>query len=129
MDAARFEQLWKSSASFRKVSPELEPLVRAVYTSVVENDARATHAGLERLLEHLASPRGRTDANCCVVDAFFSASDRWERNWDTFPSPLRDVLGDVGGVLHDTIYAPHIARNFQSLPEQVLERLNGDPES
>lgn len=123
MDAPHFERLWKSAATFRKVSPELEPLVRAVYEAIVAGDVPATRAALESLLEHLASARGRTDANCCVVDAFFSAEDRWERNWEAMPAPLRNLLGDLGGALHDAIYAPHIARNFDSLPEQLLERL------
>lgn len=123
MDTTHFARLWKSAATFRKVSPELEPLVRAVYTSILGSDADATRNALEALLEHLASPRGRTDANCCVVDAFFSAEEQWERNWAAMPTRLREILNDMGGALHDAIYAPHIARNFDSLPEQLLERL------
>jgi len=30
---------------------------------------------------------------------------------------------DLGGALHDTITDPEIARNFESLPEQLLERV------
>ena len=122
MDALQFERLWKS-ATFRRVTPELEPLVRTVYSAIIEGDVRATRDAVERLLEHLTTPRGRTDANCCVVDAFFSAEEQWERDWEAMPTPLRDLLGDMGGALHDSIYAPHIAKNFDSLPEQLLERV------
>jgi hypothetical protein len=123
MDAPRYERLWKAAATFRKVSPELEPLVRAVYSAILACDVNGTRTTLQSLLEHLASPRGRTDANCCVVDAFFSAQEQWEGNCNAMPAPLRNLLGDMGGALHDAIYAPQIARNFDSLPEQLLERL------
>ena len=31
----------------------------------------------------------------------------------------------MSGTLHDAIYAPKIAANFGSLPEQLLERVRG----
>ncbi len=36
---------------------------------------------------------------------------------------LADVLGDVGGALHDTVKVPEIAENFDSTPEQLLARV------
>ena len=116
-----FDRIWSEAARYRRASRELAPLVRAAHEASLSGDARATRDALEHLLAFLSSGEGRTDANCCVTDAFFSAvpSDRW----NALPEPLRAILDDLGGVLHDTIYAPHIARTFESLPEQLLERV------
>jgi hypothetical protein len=38
------------------------------------------------------------------------------------PEPFVDILADMGSALHDTVSAPLIAANFQSTPEQLLER-------
>jgi hypothetical protein len=39
------------------------------------------------------------------------------------PEGYQDLLGDIGGGLHDTVSAPDVAENFESTPEQLLERL------
>jgi hypothetical protein len=90
-------------------------LLHGVYDAVDRNPSLLRSA-LERLLSFLASPSGRTDANCCV--------ESWDLNLDALPPPLRAFLSDLGGTLHDTVYAPHIAANFESLPEQLLQRLH-----
>ena len=72
-----------------------------------------------RLLEFLASPQGRTDANCRAVDSFFT----FDECWLDLPDALHDIFGDMAGALHDTISAPHIAHNFDSTPEQLLARV------
>jgi hypothetical protein len=120
----QFETLYRSAARFRHVSPQLRPLLRHVYNAAVTRpvDLIELKNALESLLSFLASEGGRTDANCCTVDAFFSAGDQWERPWSDLPESFRTVLDDIGGVLHETVYAPHIAKNFESLPEQLLER-------
>jgi hypothetical protein len=41
---------------------------------------------------------------------------------DQLPEPFVDILNDMGSALHDTVSAPLIAANFQSTPEQLLER-------
>jgi hypothetical protein len=121
----RFEELYRTAVRSRHVSPQLRPLLRHVYGAVV---ARPTDPGelknaLESLLSFLASDGGRTDANCSTTDALFSAGNEWERPWSDLPEEFRAVLDDVGGALHDTVYAPHIAQHFESLPEQLLERV------
>jgi hypothetical protein len=114
-----FETLWKSASGFRRVSRELRPLLRDVHAAFA--DRTALVAALERLLSFLTSESGRTDPNCAVTDAFIFAT---EEEWSAAAGEeLRPILEDMGGTLHDTIYAPNIARNFDSTPEQLLERL------
>jgi len=122
LDVAYFESLWRSSVRYRRVTRDLEPLVRAVHRDLMERSP-ALKADLEELLAFLASERGRTDANCCAVDFFFS---QCRTAWNDLPPPLRDVFDGMSGTLHDAIYAPKIAANFGSLPEQLLERVRDD---
>lgn len=125
MNEERFEDLFRSAVRFRHVSPQLRPLLRHVYGAAVERpaDLNELKNALQSLLEFLASEGGRTDANCSTTDALFSAGEEWERAWSDLPEPYRQLLDDLGGVLHDSIYAPHIAQHFQSLPEQLLQRV------
>ncbi|HEX8155106.1 MAG TPA: hypothetical protein VF698_18385 [Thermoanaerobaculia bacterium] len=123
MSADGFSRVWKEAARYRRIGPELRPLIEEVYESVQRTDAAATRDALERLFAFLASAAGRTDANCCVTDAFFSAAEQWELQWTAFPESLAAILDDTGGTLHEAIYAPHIASTFESLPEQLLERV------
>jgi hypothetical protein len=108
-----------------RVTPQLASLLRDVYAEVQRPamDFRALRASLEELLTYLGSPGGRTHANCVAADSFFMNNDHWERNWDHLPEPFQDLLGDLGGALHDTVSAPEIADNFYSTPEQLLDQL------
>ncbi|HEX9981711.1 MAG TPA: hypothetical protein VGF69_00475 [Thermoanaerobaculia bacterium] len=115
-----FDAAWAAAARFRRVSLELEAYVQDVELRARERNLEELREALERLLIFLASPGGRTDANVCTVDAFFSAA---EGSWPQLPDPYRQILEDLGGALHDSIYAPEIARTFGSLPEQLLARV------
>lgn len=108
-----------------RVSPQLAPLLRAVYAEVVRADTRlpALYDALNAFLTFLASPAGRTHANCVAADSFFMHTDRWERDWEHLPEAYQDLLGLFGDALHDTIAAPEIAENFDNTPEQLLARL------
>jgi hypothetical protein len=111
-----FDALWRSCVRYRHTSRELEPLLRAVHAAFGDDDALA--AAVERVLVLLTTREGRTDANCSVTDQFISATeDRWRE------SSLASILDDMGGTLHDAIYAPQIAQTFEATPEQLLERL------
>ena len=113
-----FDPLWRASVRYRRVSRELEPLVHDVYTHLGE--LAALRSALEKLLVFLASDAGRTDANCSATCNFFSAT---EAEWSSLPEEFRSVCDDMGGTLHDAIYAPDIARTFEATPEQLLERV------
>ena len=108
-----------------RVSSELTPLLRAVYEEVqrVTPNLNALSQALRRLLEYLASPAGRTNANCVAADYFFMHNDRWERDWEHLPESYQDLFGYLGDALHDTVSAPEIAENFDNTPEQLLARL------
>jgi len=115
-----FDDLWKSAVRYRKASRELQPLLGGVYADLERGDLAALRASLERLLVFLAGPQGRTDANCSTVFNFFNET---EGLWRPLREDLRSICDDMSGTLHDAIYAPDIARTFESLPEQLLERV------
>ena len=124
-----FDEGWTrfgDSEDHGSVAPELKPLVRNVYQLVVADspDLHAIKGALMQLLQFLSSPRGRTDANCWAVDLFFSIDEHWERHWNHLPESFAEVLDDLGGALHDTIGEPEIAQNFDSTPEQLLQRVH-----
>ena len=113
-----FDALWRVSVRYRRTSRELEPLLREVFASF--GDDAALVSALERLLVFLATPEGRTDANCSVTDQFMSATEaRWRG------SALDAILDDMSGTLHDSVHAPQVARTFEATPEQLLARLRG----
>ena len=97
----------------------------AAYEAIIERpyDVPRIVGEVEELLAYLASPEGRIHVNCVIVDHFFCLRDDWEGDWEDEPAELADILGDMGGALHDTIAAPAIAENFDSTPEQLLSRI------
>lgn len=117
-----FEQLWRLAVRHRHVSHSLKTLVFGVFIEAERPrvDEHALQRALDALLLFLTSQNGRTDANCCVVDRFFSMLDD---HWIHLPPRLAKILSDLGGTLHDSIYAPQIAAHFETLPEQLLNRL------
>jgi len=117
---ASFDELWRSAVRFRRASRELETLLHDVHADLGGADLAALRASLERLLVFLASAEGRTDANCSTVFHFFDAT---EPLWRGLREDIRGICDDMSGTLHDAIYAPDIARTFEALPEQLLERV------
>jgi hypothetical protein len=118
-----------SSHDGQEVTPGLRPLLVDAYEQIVQvpADLATLKASLERLLVFLCSPIGRTHANCVETDRFFLWHFEWPVTWEHLPDSYTDVLGDIGGTLHDTFGAPDIAENFDSTPEQLLERVRGLP--
>jgi hypothetical protein len=106
------------------VSPAITPLLEGVYEEIKkQSPSQQVASALHLLLSFLSSPVGRTNANCWAVDLFFMVSDGWECEWDHLDEELQDIIGDIAGALHDTVQAPEIARDFDSTPEQLLQRL------
>ncbi len=60
-----------------------------------------------------------------AVDLFFCASEGWERDWtdQSLPEEFHGVLARMGEALHDTVQSPAVAKNFDCLPEQLLEEV------
>jgi len=119
---------WANAVTNRPgVSTALGELVPAVCDAIDRRPANVTavKGALDALLTFLASPEGRTTANCEAVDRFFSVSEEygWDGAWDHLPDQVQDVLADMAGALHDTISTPNVAENFESTPEQLLARL------
>jgi hypothetical protein len=110
-----------SSDAFREADPVLQPLVHELHDRLTDTSLNlaAIKRAMIALLEFLRSPAGRTDANCRAVDNFFFHDDSWLS--DRLPEAYRDVIAHMDA-LHDTISAPHIAKNFASTPEQLLAR-------
>lgn len=104
---------------YRRASRELEWLLRAVHSELATGDLSAMRAALVALLEFLAG-EGRTDANCNTTYYFFTET---EPLWRALPPEYQAVLDDMSGTLHETVYAPDIARIFEATPEQLLERV------
>jgi hypothetical protein len=126
---AGFDEAWAAVAHPRDgeaVSPELQPLLRRVYSDVLATpvDLPALKESLAALLEYL-NGRGRTNSNCWAVDMFFCLSEGWERDWteQILPDDFHEVLALMGEALHDTVRTPKIAENFGCLPEQLLDRV------
>jgi hypothetical protein len=84
-----------------------------------EDEAKLLRA-LESLLEFLSGEQGRTDANCETTHRFICAT---EREWESVSEPLRAILDDMSGALHDAIHRPDIALPLQATPELLLARL------
>lgn len=121
-DAASVEHLWSQYGERPGVSPELAPLICEFYIALIATPVQAPtiKVAAERVLTFLASPNGKTDANCTAVDHFLSFDGP---DVSGLPTPLSDVIRDMAGQLHDTVSAPEVALNFESTPEQLLVRL------
>ena len=124
---SNFEKAYRRTLGWwvrRRLSPELVELLRPLYEELIRRppDLAAIKESLLNLLSFLASAEGRTDANCKAVACFLCVRDYWERDFSDLPEAWNEVLDDVGGCLHDTVNHPEVAENFDSTPEQLLER-------
>ncbi len=107
------------------VSPGLRPLLNDAYDEIVRQPSNlgALKGALDRMLAFLCSAQGRTAANCIEVDRFFFAHMLDGVTWEHLPESYTDVMGDIGGQLHNTFAAPEMAENFDGTPEQLLEQV------
>ena len=103
-----------------KIPKELRSLLEEVFNSL---DAEPVNLGHIRdsfvsLFSFLCKPENRTNQNCTNVDWFFAINSHWNRS-NKYPEQHRNLLDNIG-CLHDTFYAPEIAKDFESTPEQLL---------
>ena len=122
MKQAEFDEIWSRHGRREGISAELELLARDLFDALTASPLHLPklRQALERLLEFLASPAGRTDSNCTAIDHFLCLGNF---AWPDLPEAVHDILSDMAGALHDTISSPAIAANFESTPEQLLARL------
>ena len=125
--AQLYDRLARAVREDGPLTPGLAPRLGAAYDAIIARpfDTERVVGRVGELLEYLTSPEGRTHANCVAVDHLFGPTTDWAGDWDEAPEELADILGDMGGALHDTFHAPEIAENFDSTPEQLLARLRG----
>lgn len=124
-----FEEAWERVMEIRggdPISAELGPLLKIVHDkfTIESCNLQEIKISLENLLFFLTTTSGRTTANCFATDLFFSLHD-WGNNvnWEKYPEILTDIIGDMGGALHDTVTHPEIASLFFGLPEDLLHRI------
>ena len=112
------------------VHEELRPLLLAVHATLGERPVPLgrLHETCDALLRYLASPEGRTNANCWATSTFFLLNDAWDVEALALPDAYADILSDIAGALHDTFPAPDIAESFESTPELLLVRLRTAPD-
>lgn len=124
---ADFQDAWARASAVHDASAALKDLVSHVCSEIVRQPTHpaALRSALEALLAFLASSSGRNKQNCEAVDSFFCWPEiyGWKGDWRHLPEAFQEVLEDIGGALHDTISAPETARNFDSTPEQLLDRV------
>ena len=120
-----FDDIYKPG---KRTSPQLGPLLRELHDATTSTElslARVKQA-LVQLFSLLASPEGRTHANCDAADQFIYWGDDWKPAWgEVLPDPYIDILGC--GALHDTVSAPSVAENFGCTPEQLLAKARALP--
>jgi hypothetical protein len=106
-------------------STELQRLVVAVHDAIIEQptDRGRLYSSIEDLLSFLTTPAGRTDQNCQETDKYFLLHEDNGFTWGHLPEEYQLILDDIGGQLHDTVMSPNIASNFESTPEQLLDRV------
>jgi hypothetical protein len=79
------------------------------------------------VLETLSDSALNTHENCVLVDGYVQldilSEAGIERRVSQLPAALGSIIVDMGMCLHDTHSAPELARNFESTPEQLRERL------
>lgn len=123
-----FDEAWNAVNQRREgeaVSSRLRPLLQSVYSEAICTPLRLSTLkhSLENLLNFLML-EGRTNANYWAVDLFIGIGEGWEKDWadQGLPEDFHDVFVRMGESLHDTIKNPEIARDYDCLPEQLLER-------
>ncbi len=124
---ASFEEAYADANSKlnQQPNPDLERLLRPVYELIIlkPSNLPALKVAMEELLDFLNSAQGRTEANLWAADLFFFFWENWEAGWDHLPEEFQNILSCMGSALHDTFRNPEFAREYDCLPEQLLDRV------
>jgi hypothetical protein len=73
---------------------------------------------LEQLLRELASPEGRTPANCWAVREWIDRSGEMGESSDHAPDEIIDLYEDMGWLGDDDVTV-----EWETTPEMLLERI------
>jgi len=127
---ANFQEGYLKYCKKKGAAEGLRPLLLEVYNQIHAQppNLHLLKESLSDLMNFLIQPANRSDDNCRAVDTFFALKDHWNTRWEHLPKEYQLVLDDIGGILHDAVAATQIAENFQSTPEQLLERIKELPE-
>jgi hypothetical protein len=120
-DADRAAEL---AAQAGTVSPVMGPLIATVLRVGMQeplNIVALRHA-LIVLLQFLASPAGRTHANCRRAAQALSQRSGWAH----VPLPLGDLMRTMGGPMRGTVWDAELTTQLGATPEQLLARLRGE---
>ncbi len=124
--STRFEEAFQRISSSAPAS--LSPLFREVHDAYASRppDAVRARSALVSLLIYLASPDARTHTNVCAVDRFLMEDPALTKD-TALPAQFVEFVLNADA-LHDTIESPEVAENFESTPEQLLEKARELPE-
>lgn len=121
----KFERLYSElERRYGPASPELRPLMAEFFDALMAEpvDLPVLKQSMVQLLHFLTTPEGRTDANCYLVNMAIVFPEWGDIRLPELPDDFGYIIADMGGALHDTVSSPEMAYNFESTPEQLLER-------
>lgn len=107
-------------------APAVVLLTEAVMRASTEADVdlQALRNALAALAGFLASPAGRTHANCTMAGALLDSPEAWRRvnrnraRWQLLPAAYSDVL-DTFAIVAATFADPALADGLEGTPEQL----------
>ena len=121
----KFERLYSElERRYGPGSPGLKPRLARFFDALMADpvDLAVVKQSMVELLQYLTTPEGRTSNNCYIVNMSIVFPEWGDIELPDLPDEFYDVIADMGGALHDTVSSPEIAYNFDSTPEQLLER-------
>lgn len=110
-----------------------EALMRASTEAAI--DLQGLRGALASLAEFLASPAGRTHANCAKVGTLLDSTEAWRRvnrnraRWQLLPAAYEDVL-HLFAIVAATFAEPSMTIGLGGTPEQLvaaIAALGADP--
>ena len=109
------------SDALKHADAKLRPLMQSLRDRLTDRtpDLASIKGSLVALLEYLSSAIGCTDSNCRAVASFFWLDDEWPM--ELLPEDFQEVFAHMDS-LDDTVSASQTAQNFDSTPEQLLQR-------
>lgn len=114
----------ETGGPINRVSPEMRELLQTFHNALVAQPLNLQNIkkALLDLLQFLTTPQGRTEGNCWVVNMYIALADWDESGFPDLPDDMGSIIADMGMTLHETFPLPQMAWEYESTPEQLLER-------